>query len=98
LTGINIGFPSNHPALSQKKQIPALPQEIQDDYVLVTEKVDGCNGRIIILPDGYLIGSREELLHASGDLIFNSDCGIVETLRPVADKTFKDAYQQVVSA
>ncbi|GAA3457255.1 hypothetical protein GCM10018962_90890 [Dactylosporangium matsuzakiense] len=55
--------------------------------VIATEKVDGTNSRIVLLPDGsYLIGSREEFLHARGDLIANPALGIVEQLRPVADR------------
>jgi len=58
-----------------------------DGRVLLTEKVDGTNGRIVSLPDGsYLIGSREELLYARGDLIGNPALGIVEALRPIADR------------
>lgn len=54
--------------------------------VVATEKVDGTNGRIVLLPDGsYLLGSREELLYARGDLIGNPALGIVDALRPVAD-------------
>lgn len=54
--------------------------------VLVTEKVDGTNGRIITLPDGtWLVGSREELLTARGDLVHNPMLGIVDALRDVAD-------------
>lgn len=54
--------------------------------VIATEKVDGANARIILLPDGtYLIGSREELLYAQGDLIGNPALGIVEQLKPVAE-------------
>jgi hypothetical protein len=55
--------------------------------VIATEKVDGTNSRLVLLPDGnYLIGSREELLYARGDLIGNPALGIVEQLRPVADR------------
>ncbi|MBE1488076.1 RNA ligase family protein [Plantactinospora soyae] len=55
--------------------------------VFLTEKIDGTNGRIVSLPDGsYLIGSREELLYARGDLIGNPALGIVEALRPIADR------------
>jgi hypothetical protein len=51
-----------------------------------TEKVDGTNGRIILLPDGsWLIGSREDLLTASGDIVHNPALGIVDALRPIAD-------------
>lgn len=64
-----------------------LNEEIQvpfplDADVLLTEKIDGTNARIIILEDGsYLLGSREELLYASGDLLYNTDMGIVDTIR-----------------
>ncbi|MEU5958142.1 RNA ligase family protein [Streptomyces sp. NPDC047525] len=54
--------------------------------VLLTEKVDGTSTRIIVFPDGeYVIGSREQLLYARGDLIVNPKDGVVETLRPIAD-------------
>lgn len=53
------------------------------------EKVDGTNGRIILLPGGdYFIGSREELLHAKGDRVVPStgvSHDIVTELRPVAE-------------
>jgi hypothetical protein len=62
--------------------------------VWVTEKIDGTNARVIVFPkvviaDDFprkrlcptLIGSREELLHAVGDLIWNPAQGIVQTLR-----------------
>ncbi|MGW4663213.1 RNA ligase family protein [Streptosporangium sandarakinum] len=55
--------------------------------VVGTEKVDGTNGRIILLPsDEWLIGSREDLLTASGDIIHNPALGIVDTLRGVAEQ------------
>ncbi|MEV4756175.1 RNA ligase family protein [Micromonospora sp. NPDC049559] len=55
--------------------------------VFLTEKVDGTNARIISLPDGsWLLGSREELLYARGDLIGNPALGIVAALRPVAER------------
>ncbi len=54
---------------------------------LATEKVDGTNSRIILMPDGcYLIGSREELLHAKGDLIHNPALGIVDAIKDVAER------------
>jgi hypothetical protein len=54
--------------------------------VIGTEKIDGTNSRIILLPDGtYLLGSREELLYGQGDLIGNPALGIVDALRPIAD-------------
>jgi hypothetical protein len=55
--------------------------------VILTEKVDGTNGRIILLPGGdYFIGSREELLHARGDRVENPALGIVAALKPLADR------------
>lgn len=54
--------------------------------VLATEKVDGTNARIVLLPDGsYLIGSREEFLFARGDLIGNPALGIVDALKAQAE-------------
>lgn len=55
--------------------------------VIGTEKVDGTNARIILLPDGsYLLGSREELLYAKGDLIGNPSQGIVASLKAEAER------------
>ncbi|MGC4114088.1 MAG: RNA ligase family protein [Myxococcales bacterium] len=55
--------------------------------LIATEKVDGTNTRILCLPDGsYFIGSREELLHFRGDLVFNPALGIVEAVRDVAEE------------
>ncbi len=53
--------------------------------VHLSEKIDGTNSRVILLPDDtYLLGSRENLLYAQGDLIGDPALGIVEHLRPVA--------------
>lgn len=58
-----------------------------DGSVICTEKVDGTNGRIVLMPDGdYYIGSREELLHARGDRVINPAQGIVAALKPIADR------------
>lgn len=76
-----------------------------DDKIIVTEKIDGTNARIIVWKDPLgtmataianrrdpdlraaektiLIGSREELLTATGDLIFNPAQGIVEAIRHI---------------
>jgi hypothetical protein len=57
------------------------------DTIHVTEKVDGTNARIVLLPDGtYIIGRREDYLHARGDLIPNPSMSIVATLREEADR------------
>src|SRR5262249_36608299 len=57
--------------------------------VLLTEKVDGVNTRIVCLPDGtFLLGSREEWLYARGDLLHNPAMGIVEATRPIAERIY----------
>jgi hypothetical protein len=41
-----------------------------DEDVVLTEKVDGTNIRVVLLPDGdWFIGIREELIYARGDRI-----------------------------
>jgi hypothetical protein len=55
--------------------------------VVLTEKIDGTNARIISFPSGdYVLGSREELLYARGDLIGNPALGIAAALRVLADR------------
>lgn len=54
---------------------------VDPNDVEVTEKIDGTNARIIVLPSrmgGPLIGSRTELLHYLGDVIANPAQGIVD--------------------
>lgn len=78
--------------LTQTVQVPFPAGE----KIHLTEKVDGTNGRIILLPEKrpiahfgdrrYLIGSREELLFAEKDLVYQADYGIVDALKPVADR------------
>jgi hypothetical protein len=58
----------------------------QDD-LYATEKIDGTNARIVLLPDdSYIIGSREEFLYAKGDLIQNPTLGIVNAVKDIAEK------------
>lgn len=55
--------------------------------VVLREKVDGANGRIIICPDGdWFIGSRTELLYAKGDRIENPSLHMVTVLKDAAEK------------
>lgn len=72
-------------ALGDRGRVTDTVQVDFDAPVLVTEKVDGTNARIIVHRSDYLIGSREELLHARGDCIHNPSMGIVEAIRPVAE-------------
>lgn len=63
-----------------------LVDEVQVDFdskVFLTEKIDGTNARIIWYNGDWILGSREDLLSARGDFLFNPSQGIVETLRPL---------------
>ena len=78
-------IPTYH-LLGEKGALMEQRVELPETGLIATEKVDGTNSRIICLPDNtYVIGSREELLHAKGDVIWNPALGIVDTLKPVAD-------------
>ncbi|MFI0409075.1 RNA ligase family protein [Actinomadura sp. 3N508] len=59
-----------------------------DGPTYLTEKIDGTNGRIVLLPGSadYFIGSREELLYARGDRVGNPALGIVQALKPLAER------------
>lgn len=61
-------------------------KSFEGNEVIITEKVDGTNGRIIIYNGDYMIGSREDILYAKSDRIINPALGIVETLKPFAEK------------
>jgi len=53
--------------------------------VYLTEKIDGTNSRLIITNEyDYLVGSREELLYASGDLLWNPAQHIAEPMIELA--------------
>ncbi|WP_335986723.1 RNA ligase family protein [Glycomyces sp. MUSA5-2] len=58
--------------------------------ILLTEKVDGANCRMIILPDNdYVIGNRKQLLYARGDRLANQsedNLAMVAALRPAAER------------
>lgn len=65
-----------------------------DNYpVTLTEKVDGTNARIIVMPGGdFYIGSREELFHAKGDRVWNNQLSIVNTLYDLAYSGLADDF------
>jgi len=67
--------------------------------VYMTEKIDGTNGRIVLCPDGWIIGSRNELLTGEGDLIVNPKESIVETLMYSAERlSHRNADENVIVA
>lgn len=51
-----------------------------DDELVVTEKIDGTNVRVIVSENDFIIGSREDLLYADGDLIRNPYRRIVDAM------------------
>ncbi|QBQ73291.1 RNA ligase [Nodularia phage vB_NspS-kac65v162] len=66
---------------------------IFNEPVIVTEKLDGSNGRIVFMPYGhYYIGSREELILSSSSVLFSDKTlditcqNIVNILKPIADR------------
>lgn len=64
--------------------------------LIATEKIDGVNSRIILFPKGmYLIGSREELLYAYGDIVHNSTLGIVSTIAHIAYTARRALWKQL---
>jgi hypothetical protein len=63
-----------------------------DQVVQISEKIDGTNARIIVLPPttghwgNWVIGSRENLLTCSRDWFLNPELGIVNELADVANE------------
>lgn len=73
------------------------PMQFGDHRVILTEKVDGANARIIVLPDGdFFIGSREELFHAAGDRVWNTQLSIVDTLKDLAGNGLSPANEGII--
>lgn len=64
-------------------EMPPPPALSLAGEVTVTEKINGTSARLIVFPDGeVIVGSREELLYAAGDVVPNPQLGIVEALYP----------------
>lgn len=64
--------------------------------VILTEKIDGTNGRVIVLPDGdFFIGSRKEILYARGDRRIDPAQSITETLLPLAPAMVHESRRTV---
>jgi hypothetical protein len=81
-------IPTFHKLGEKGRPTDEMQVEFSDD-IITTEKVDGTNARVVLLPSdferAYLIGSREELLTADGDLVANPSMGIVEATRRLAE-------------
>lgn len=79
-------IPTYH-AIGERGRLTAERNVEFDCEVVVTEKVDGTNGRVVVGPDGdWLIGSREEWMTARGDRVANPTLQIVEALAPLAPR------------
>ena len=88
---------TKYPSIPTYHRLNPANRQLSDEHItfaeeaVLTEKVDGTNTRFIILPDEtYIIGSREELLYARGDLIGNPVMGIVNAVKPIAE-TMREA-------
>jgi len=55
--------------------------EMASGPLIATEKIDGTNARIILYGGDFIVGSRENLLHARGDRFWDPAQGIVDGLR-----------------
>lgn len=65
----------------------------KNETLQITEKIDGTNARIVFTPDGLaIIGSREEFLWATYDLIGNPAMGIVSCLKPMVCNLIKQYH------
>lgn len=73
-----------------------LTTPIQGETLYATEKIDGTNVRIICLGNEYLIGSREFILHYSGDLYFDPAQGIVAGIRQLQVPIPKTTHLTVI--
>lgn len=76
-------IPTFH-ALGERGRLTDQHLPLPDRYI-VTEKIDGTNARIIVFPASWsgprwIIGSREELLRADGDLIGNPALDIAKAI------------------
>jgi hypothetical protein len=73
---------------------------VEGTPLIFTEKIDGVNARLIFIFNGepdWLIGSREEMLTAHGDRVPNPAMGIVDALRPIADRNRLMATDSLIS-
>lgn len=85
-------------ALGERGALTEEATEFHGDVIL-TEKIDGTNSRIILTPDGdWFIGSREELLTAKGDRVHNPALGIVDALRDLPARLTGDADESILVA
>lgn len=75
-------IPTFH-AMGGKGRLGSEHLELGPGPLFVSEKVDGTNTRVLVNERGEsIVGSRNDLLAFSGDLLHNPAMGIVELMRP----------------
>jgi hypothetical protein len=80
-------IPTYHTLGDRGRLTEALRVDFAGSQVLASEKVDGTNSRIVVASDGsFIVGSRNDLLWFSADLLYNPAQGIVEVVRSVVDQ------------
>jgi len=67
----------------------SFPNEINGNNIIVTEKLDGENSRLIFIVEDYnidyFIGTRDEIIYAKGDRIITKKGNMVNTVKPFAE-------------
>lgn len=74
-------IPTYHTLGEKGRLLPETNVQFDTGDVYIAEKVDGSNFRILIFGSIILIGSREEWVHAVGDMVMNPSQFIAETVR-----------------
>jgi RNA ligase len=59
--------------------------------VVVTEKINGTNGRIVFTRNDYFIGSREEFVYAKDDYMGDHKDGVMDALKPLAERFVRES-------
>jgi hypothetical protein len=79
-------IPSYHPPDPDTGDLgDVMPKPAGD--VIATELLDGVTGRVVLFADGsYLIGNPHRWLYASGDVVGDAAHGMVNAVRPLADR------------
>jgi hypothetical protein len=81
-------IPTYHPMGERGRLQETTEQRFESgEPLVVTEKIDGTNCRLIFMADGdYFIGSREHILYAKGDRVGDPAQGIVAAVKKTADR------------
>lgn len=61
--------------------LPEFTTDMNGERLYATEKIDGCNVRLVFYKGEYLIGSRDTILHFEKDLYYETDLDIVDTMK-----------------